>query len=79
MQIEIHWVVLGALVFQPLVSAVFHDGQMNSWQPLPSAFLLLCFIAQFKLQVTQLIHLREGGVTSSRQDRHISRETLHST
>lgn len=40
--------------------------ELTVWQPLPSAYCLLCFIAQFfKLQVTQLIHLREGGDTSS--------------
>lgn len=36
-----------------------------------------CFIAQFfKLQMTQLIHLREH--LFSKHDRYISREVLHS-
>lgn len=40
--------------------------ELTVWQPLPSAYCLLCFIAQFfKLQATQLNHLREGGDTSS--------------
>lgn len=59
--------VLEALVSQPLESMVFHDGDRLTVATSTWNQCLLWSIAQFfKLQeVTQLIHPREGGETSS--------------